>query len=159
MTENGLYGRFPDPPPDQLSGEPMAEGMRRYLTLNSDCRAQLRDDVLHRSRADLLARLPDLVPTGERGQRPGAANQVAASVPVGDKRVGGRDVEMHGSALAALGPVDVGLAIVQRNVSSPQGAQLRDAHTGSEHEQDHRLYLQTTEVQAVSYTHLRAHET
>src|SRR5215211_4313118 len=124
----------------------MSEGMGRYLALDAELLAQLRDDVLYRTRADRSAGLPEFIPSAERRVGSGAADRVAPHLPIRGDRIRRFGVEVNRAALAALGAVDVGGAVGQIDIASPECAELGNAHACAEKEQDHPAHLQATEL-------------
>jgi len=128
MSKNRLYRRFAHPAADHLGRQPVAEGMRRHVAFDPELPAKLRDDVLDRARADRRSRLADLIPTA-KGRKPArAANIVLTILPVRGDRLRGLGIEVYGTALAALGPVDIRRPVDQIDIPPSQRAQLGDAH-------------------------------
>ncbi len=146
MTKNGLDRRFPHPPPDKFRGQSMAEGVGRHFTFDAKSRAEIGHDVLNGPGTDRVARDAGSVPATERRQRSRTPNLVASRPPVSYQDLAGLFIEVYGPALATFCPVDAGGAVLQVDIPTPERAELGDANTGPEHEQDHRPYLQTPEL-------------
>src|SRR3954453_20179096 len=115
----------------------MAERGWRDFAFDAKYGAELADDVFDRAGADRVAGVTNAIATTESRGRAGAANLIAAQIPVRLQSLSRFGVKVNRPAFASLGPVDIGLAIDQLDIAPAERAQFGDAYPGPKEHQDH----------------------
>src|SRR6478735_7590900 len=116
MTKKCLHRRFPHATANHFGRQPMPERVRRHFALDTEFLAKLCHDMLNRPRANRPSRLAKFISSAKGGEHPGAAQLVAALLPVCRKELCGFTIEEDRAALSTFRSVDIGNAILDGNV-------------------------------------------